>query len=282
MQRENSDRDFVKANYESMGGYKIAEILGISYHSVVNYAVRLGINHNRIFPPNLNKKEDYFRIWNYDMAYILGFTISDGYILDNDRSYALTYGINTKDLEILEFIQSQISPDSKIRSYKTFDKRTNKYYDRSQLSIYSKVIVKSLEDLGLIQAKTGKEVLPDIPEQFRMSFLCGFFDGDGHLRACKKNGYLFEFTCMSESFLNDLKDKICGGLGKVQPDRGWFKYIIGRKAVCQDLDAKMIANVSFYLKRKHFPKDSQIEQMPKIRKTYIKQSKQEYQIIGTI
>ena len=267
--KKNFNKEFIQENYESMGAYKISEILGCTYKSITTCASRLGLTHDRVFLPNPDKEEDYFRIWSYNMAYILGFTIGDGYI---SGKYTLEYGLNTKDKIILEFIRDQISPKSIVRDYKKFDKRTNKYYDKSVLRIGSKTIVESLKELGVIQAKTGKEVLPPVPEEYKYSLLCGIHDSDGYLRACPKRGYHFQFTCASEQFLKSIQNEICGGIGKVTVDKTWFRYLITCKEPCQDLDYKMTKNVSFYLKRKHFPKDLQIEKI----------TEPEYQIIGSI
>jgi hypothetical protein len=100
----------------------------------------------------------------------------------------------------------------------------------------------------------SKEKLPEIPQEYKYSFLCGYHDGDGHL----ENGtnasynYSFEFTCMNEQFLLDIQDQICDRLGKVSARRTVYEYKIYGRDICKDLDRRMTQNVSFYLKRKHF------------------------------
>lgn len=250
LNREEYKRNYIKENYGKLSAEEIAFHFGCSKNCVMAWASRLNI---KSFVP-IQKNVNFFKSWSSNMAYVLGFTIADGYIsrLNNKSGLSLTYNINTKDIFILEYIRDNISPYSIIKSNKRYDKRTDKYYNKSLLEVHSKEIVLSLYDLGLESPKTGKEVLPNIPEEFKHDFLCGYHDGDGYLRQRTENGTYFEFTCMNQKFLQDINLKICNNIGVVQPDRGWYKLLIKTKQVCQELDNKMIQNRDFYLKRKHF------------------------------
>jgi len=248
LNREEYKKQYLINNYEKIGPKEIAKHFNSSSDSVKAWAFRLGLRHFKEY----EKLETFFDIWSPNMAYILGFTIADGYIRDTKSSYCLNYNINTKDREILEYIKNNIMTNSLIKDSKRFDKRTKKYYNKSTLFIYSKDIIISLKNLGLIQAKTGKEILPNIPEEYKSHFLCGYHDGDGYLRKGNNGGYYFEFTCMNEKFLHDVNNNLCCGIGKVQPDRKWYKLLIRQKEVCINLDNYMKTDRDFYLKRKHF------------------------------
>jgi len=250
LDRREYKRNYMRENYGKLSVDEIASHFGCDRTCVWAAAKTLNI---KSFTP-LEKNVDFFKSWSSNMAYILGFTIADGYIssLNSKRGMSLVYNINTKDVSILEYIRDNISPYSEVRSSQRYDKRTDKYYNKSVLCIASKEIVLSLYDLGLESPKTGYEVLPDIPNEFKYDFLCGYHDGDGYLRRCTKNGYYFEFTCVNEKFLQDVNSKICNDIGKVQADRGWYKLLIRTKSICKELDSFMTQNRDFYLKRKHF------------------------------
>lgn len=110
--------------------------------------------------------ENYFeKIDSQEKAYVLGFAASDGY----NSGRGLHFRINPKDIEILEFIKSQISPTSKIHNYS----------NQADLSINSKRISEDLIKLGIIPNKSKTLKFPEIEEKYVRHFLRGCFDGDG-------------------------------------------------------------------------------------------------------
>jgi len=254
LHRENDKKEYIIKNYSTMLTSNIAEYFNCSTTAVISLANHLGIKKENIeFGNNRVYKldKDYFVNWSRNMAYILGFTIADGYISSRKSNYCLSYCINTKDIAILEYIKKEISPDSKIKSEKAFDNRTLKFYNRSILNIFSKELVESLERLGLTQGKTGKEIFPNIPKEFIGDFLCGFHDGDGS-KFLRNNAYRLSFACANKKFLEDLKLKTCFNLGTIKNRNNWYEYVICGKQNCLKLDSLMTKNRDFYLKRKHF------------------------------
>ena len=196
---------------------------------------------------------DFFKTWSHDMAYILGFIFADGCITFGVRnSCTLSFGNKTEDKAVLEFVASKLGSNLQVKDTSQFDKRTQKTYYSSRLSICCREMINDLISLNICERKTGKEKLPEIPQEYKYSFLCGYHDGDGYLRKSTEFGYYFEFTCMNQQFLLDIKNNICDGLGVVASDRKWFNYKIRQKELCQTVDKQMTRNVSFYLKRKHF------------------------------
>jgi hypothetical protein len=252
--RERDKKRYIIKNYSKMLTSDIAKYFNCSTTAVVSLANHLGIKkHNKELGTNRVFKvhKEYFKTWSDTMAYILGFTIADGYVKNTGTSYSLMYNINSKDISILEYIRDNISPESKIKSLKVFDKRTNKFYNKSILSIHSKDLIYSLEEFGVIQCKTGKEILPNIPDQYKPHFLCGYFDGDGS-HGIYNNGYRLSFSCASKTFLEDLQKQICFNFGTINNRTRCYEYVICGKEKCLDLDSLMTKNRDFYLKRKHF------------------------------
>lgn len=245
------DEDFLIKNFTLMTRKEIAKYLGVGEHIVYNKSKELGLIREQKYKYNV----DFFKSWSHDMAYILGFIVGDGCIQHNKgcNSWKLNFGQKFTDKSVVEFIASKLGSNLVVREESQFDKRTKKTYYSARLEVFCKEMVDDLINLGICERKTGSEKLPEIPQEYKMSFLCGYHDADGHL----ENGnndykYYFEFTCSNKQFLLDLQMNVCDGAGEVIPDRGWFSYKINRKEPCQTLDSLMTQNVSFYLKRKHF------------------------------
>lgn len=146
--------------------------------------------------------ENYFdNIDTPNKAYILGWIMSDGYVSKNK----LVFGL--KDLEILEFIKSEMNSGHKISEIFVYDKRTNKTYQQYKLQICSKKISESLNKLGIYQAKSFTVDLPKINKSLYPHLIRGLFDGDGYVGEGKFNtGGLFpRFSLiLSEKLYNSL------------------------------------------------------------------------------
>ena len=120
--------------------------------------------------------ENYFdKIDTPNKAYILGWIISDGYVTKNK----LKFGI--KDLEILEFIKSEMQSEHKISEIFKYDNRTKKTYQQYTLQICSKKISESLNKLNIWQAKSFTVDLPIIDKSLYSHLIRGIFDGDGYI-----------------------------------------------------------------------------------------------------
>lgn len=146
--------------------------------------------------------ENYFdNINTPNKAYILGWIMSDGYVSKNK----LVFGL--KDLEILEFIKSEMESGHKISEIFVYDKRTNKTYQQYVLQICSKKISKSLNELGIYQAKSFTVDLPKIDKILYPHLIRGLFDGDGYIGEGKNSaGDLYpRFSLiLSEKLYNSL------------------------------------------------------------------------------
>lgn len=148
---------------------------------------------------------NFFKKWSYDMAYILGFIAADGNIYKNTLSIDIHY----KDIEILTYIKSLISPQSPIRT---------KHYGASRcLNINSKELVASLKQYNITPCKSRTiSINFNIPKKYIGSFIRGIFDGDGSVYI-KKQGQqiLAELCSASKDFIYQLKE-LCGKLGIIR------------------------------------------------------------------
>jgi intein/homing endonuclease len=112
--------------------------------------------------------EDFFNEWTSEMAYILGFTITDGCVYER----TLSWEISNKHLSDRKLLES-------------FNKIMNSNYpieikEKSfRLRINSLKIVESLKDLGIIQNKSKIVKFPNVSKEFLRHFIRGILDGDG-------------------------------------------------------------------------------------------------------
>ena len=184
----------------------IAKYFGLkSYGPVQKVLKKEGINLKLKIGSNNRSKslnENYFdSIDTPNKAYILGWVISDGYVSKNK----LVFGL--KDLEILEFIKSEMESGHKISEVFKYDKRTNKTYQQYMLQICSKKIPESLNNLGIFQAKSFTVDLPKIDKILYPHLIRGLFDGDGYVGVGKNSaGDLYpRFSLiLSEKLYNSL------------------------------------------------------------------------------
>lgn len=117
---------------------------------------------------------DYFKSWNRDVAYIVGFMYADGNIVQTKRG---TYfvAIYTADRALLRSMQKSLGSSHKI-SVRTSE--TGVVY---RLQIGSKAWFHDLGNIGLSPNKTNRMTVPNVPHSFAGDFVRGYFDGDGNI-----------------------------------------------------------------------------------------------------
>lgn len=121
---------------------------------------------------NPDYNENYFSVIDTkEKAYILGYTLADGYI----NNSSLEYGCALKDKEILDFISKEIG--SKVYTDSYLNKKTRRF-PRARISIGNKKIV---EDINKLCNSKEDKTFPRIKKDLQKYMLLGFFDGDGSL-----------------------------------------------------------------------------------------------------
>jgi hypothetical protein len=151
-----------------------------SWKAVLAKGERLGLKR-MLYSPTLRVDENYFKKWSSNMAYILGFILSDGCIVKSKRkghSDSLKFGLHFKDADILKKIKRELKSEHKI----------SEVDDALHLSIASQTIVNDLKDLGVTYRKSLSEHVPGVPKLFIRDFIRGFVDGDGSIKI-DRTGY---------------------------------------------------------------------------------------------
>lgn len=140
--------------------------------------------------------EDFFHNWSKEMAYILGFILTDGNISDDNNQV----GITIKDVELLEKIRAKLKSNHPIKYLKA--------YGTYQFGFAREKMVERLRELGITSNKSLKVKFPDVPDQFLSHFIRGVFDGDGSVffePRSKKSPLRVNFTSGSKEFITTLE-----------------------------------------------------------------------------
>lgn len=113
-----------------------------------------------------------------NVAYWIGFIAADGTISVSKNK--LGFGLSSKDKVQLEKFKITINNENVITERNTLC-TNGKYYPSCYLNIYSKQIVSDLLKYGIEERKSYKDIdfLSYIPDEYKFSFICGLFDGDG-------------------------------------------------------------------------------------------------------
>lgn len=128
-----------------------------------------GNQYGRIHTVNV----DFFKHWNSDMAWLLGFLCADGCIED-DR----TLSACQKEVEPLQHMITLLNSDSNIETKKQNGwSQTNIY----RVRVHCKEIIQDLNNLGVFARKSLTLKLPDVPMLYIGDFIRGYFDGDGSI-----------------------------------------------------------------------------------------------------
>ena len=125
------------------------------------YVRKTPVNPNR-FKYKVN--QCFFKYWNSQMAYVLGFTFADG----NIHHVALAWDLKS-DVELLRKINRAMGSNYPIK------KRKNSF----RLRISNPFILQDVQKLGVIPDKTKTCLFPNVPGEFFRDFIRGFLDGDG-------------------------------------------------------------------------------------------------------
>lgn len=124
--------------------------------------------------------EQYFDEWSSEMAYWLGFIYADGSVQNNDRAHRLKIGLTESDVDHLEKFKKALEYTGNVKISKTnYTKVSGELAMSSVIDINSKKLITTLVNIGVIPNKSLTVEFPDVPEEYELDFIRGYFDGDG-------------------------------------------------------------------------------------------------------
>lgn len=194
--------------YPANGPVYMAEYLGRTRHSVQIKASRLGIR-----TPSHQVNREYFDVIDSaDKAYWLGFLSADGYVVNNQDQGTYEVGIHLSscDKEHLMTFNECIDGDYTITTHYTKPFVSRGYdttYETCRIRVYSKHMVESLENYGIVQNKTYSLTIPKLSECYIWDYIRGYFDGDGSFNEMNVKGHTYarvSFVSASEAYLDQL------------------------------------------------------------------------------
>lgn len=184
-------------------------------------------------------KEDYFKTWSNNMAYILGFIAADGAIPKENQCVS----ISQKESYILENIKKELKTNQPLYQ----NKKTGVY----MLNINSKTIKDDLMNIhGIMPCKSFNIEFPFVPEEYLHHFVRGYFDGDGHVNSHK---YFVSFVGGSYNFMNSFKDILENNkfqLSFVDKEKQYRIYLSGKNNVIK-FSRWIYKDKGLHLKRKY-------------------------------
>jgi DNA-binding transcriptional regulator WhiA len=189
-----TDEAIIKMYKSGMSFKEMGPIVGLSDRAIRNVMYKHGISMNReqySGQPRKHKvNEDYFKVWTYEMAWVLGLFVADGHV--NKKLHSIYF--SQKDERILQLIAKYMEADYVLAP-------TGPTKSTPTLLINSKEIKKDLEMLGIVANKSLTVPFPNVPEEFLASFVRGVIDGDGSVG---KEGYSMHVTSGSLNFAEGL------------------------------------------------------------------------------
>lgn len=134
--------------------------------------------------PNQGNTRYFQIIDSHIKSYLLGFITADGCIQNNgNKSYGLSITLHSKDRYIIDKLKEEMGCENKILHLTTPASHNGQPKDHYRFSLFNKDLFNDLQNHGLEERKstTMLNIIPNIPKEYRKSFILGYFDGDGSI-----------------------------------------------------------------------------------------------------
>jgi intein-encoded DNA endonuclease-like protein len=197
---------------KGLSQHEIAKILNIPRGTLSRWMVEVGI-HGRD-PGKAGKviSQKYFynenafeNVTDPNIAYVLGFLMGDGYVVDRGKSKRFLVTLALSDRQIIDDIAEYLGLQNQVKVRKASYKNEQ---DKISLIVNSTKMSNDLANYGIVPNKTGSEVFTTFnSNSLQWAFLRGFFDADGYIRRYQRNGYTkAKFTLTgNQTMLLDIK-----------------------------------------------------------------------------
>lgn len=194
------DLAYLHEHYNITPAAEIAAVLGRTIRAIHNRGAKAGLTSRQPRHPCT-----YFqRIDSPVKAYILGLLVADGWVDDENR---VGIDLEASDREAVAVVRDELCPAGRLRVYERKRGRS-----RVRFQFGNGQLAADLARHGVVPRKTGLEAWPSaLPAEFENSFICGYYDGDGHMDWLPRP--YWQVCCASRSFLDAMKQHIETALG---------------------------------------------------------------------
>lgn len=224
--KQDIQKEIIKLYNRGYGLDKIVEILHLpfSFDKVRSILKENNVHIRNVqeaaqikIMPDLRKYKinDEYNFISHNGAWLLGMYMADGYMpITKSAKHRVTLALQRQDENCLELIKKELEYTGPIYQYES-----SNGYPESSLSFSSFRIREEMEKYGIVNRKTYKEIhIPNIPKEFKIDFIRGFFDGDGsifEIASEKKIGS--SFTSASKIILEEIADFLYQEYGLKKP-----------------------------------------------------------------
>lgn len=150
------------------------------------------------------KINDEYEFNSHNGAWLLGFLAADGYLpKTKGAKNRIVITLARQDENVLYEIKKELGYEGPVRQFDSTEG-----YPSSSLAFTSQKLRKKIESYGIVNNKTFKfKKLPkNLPDEYKIDFIRGFFDGDGSIYATKEKKIGMSFTCANKELLIDIRE----------------------------------------------------------------------------
>lgn len=150
-----------------------------------------------------NKLNDDYVLESHNGAWLMGFIAADGYLpITKGARNRIVISLAEKDKDVLELISKELEYTGEIHHY-----TSSEGFPYVSLAFASRKIRTQLENYGIGNNKTFRlSDLPNLPKEYMIDFIRGFFDGDGCVCEPKDKKIATSIICASKKFLEQIRN----------------------------------------------------------------------------
>ncbi len=176
---------------------------------------------------------DDYNLLSHNGAWLLGFVAADGCLPINNSSHnRIVISLSAVDRDVLELIKHELNYTGPIYEYEA--SLNGKMYPEVSLAFTSKKLRAQFEQYGIVNKKTFLlKHLPNLPDEYMVDFIRGYFDGDGSIYwDSSKNGLKLSITSTNKEFLEEINKFLHSYLslkykGTLNPDHSAYQLSWG-------------------------------------------------------